>query len=240
MPPPTGTVFLWIVLVPINSSSMNGSITSVPAFVVRPEAPLCPPCDGTRSTLPIADAALVLEEVQAAADIFRAEANVRLIPVGPASFETPFRDDEAVSTKFIHDPVSSHDLLDVSCGVAAWREDFWGKGPAFNIEMTRTCFWGNARRLLGYGSPITMFVVRSIDSGATTGCSLGPLTDYLTVVGTETDDKTTIAHETGHACGLWHVGDQTNLMFASDSNLRRMLTNFQAINLRNSRHVTYL
>ena len=189
---------------------------------------------------PVANPSLVLEEVQAAADIFREEANVRLIPVGSSSFKTPFHGDEEIGDDFLHIPahVSSDNILNVSCGASSWGEDLWLSGSSFNFEMARTCFWGSARRLLGYGSSVTVFVVRSIVGK--TGCSLGPLTDYVTVVGTETADKTTIAHETGHACGLWHVSENTNLMFENDSNLRRDMTNFQAINFRNSRHVTYL
>ena len=82
-------------------------------------------------------------------------------------------------------------------------------GIYYNLVMSRECFCGNARRLLGYGSPITVFIVRSINGGNGTGCSIGPLADYVTVVGTETDDKTTIADETGHGCGLWHNGLST-------------------------------
>ncbi|MCP4582036.1 MAG: hypothetical protein GY839_10485 [candidate division Zixibacteria bacterium] len=190
----------------------------------------------------VADPAMVIEEVQAAADIFRSQANVRLIPCALANIKTPFHDDDSAGNEYIHemDSASRDDLLDISCGAGAWWEDLWLEGSAYNMIMTRSCFCGNARRLLGYGSPVTVFVVRSIDGGNTTGCSLGPLTDYITVVGTETTDKTTIAHESGHACGLWHVGGTTNLMFGTDSNLRRDMSNFQAINFRNSRHVTYL
>lgn len=190
----------------------------------------------------VANESLVLEEINAAADIFREQANVRVIPctvVG--STKTPFHEDETGDDRFIHisKSTSNNDLLDVSCGVGAWGEDLWTIGSSLNMLMTRLCFCGNARRLLGYGSPITVFVVRSINAGDTTGCSLGPLTDYITAVGTETTDKTTIAHEAGHTCGLWHTETRTNLMFKTDSNDRREMTTFQEINFRNSRHVTY-
>jgi hypothetical protein len=189
----------------------------------------------------VADEAMVLEEVQRAADIFREQANVRVIPCALFNAKTPFHGDVTSDEKFIHlaTSVSSDNMLDVSCGAAAWGEDFLLTGSNFNLEMTRLCFCGNARRLLGYGSPVTVFIVRSIDGGSTTGCSLGPLTDYITVVGTEIVDKTTIAHETGHACGLWHVETPTNLMFDTDSDARNEMSTWQQINFRNSRHVTY-
>ncbi len=190
---------------------------------------------------PVADPAMVMEEIQTAADIFREHANVRLIPCELANIKTSFHKHDNVNDRFIHitDKPSGDNLLDISCGGTAWWEDLWLQGSEFNIMMSRYCFCGNARKLIGYGAPITVFVIRSIDGGNTTGCSLGPLADYITVVGTETEDKTTFAHETGHACGLWHVSKKTNLMFDSDSNLRREMTTFQEINFRNSRHVTY-
>lgn len=190
---------------------------------------------------PVANEADVLEEVRRAAEIFREQANVRLVPVSPASFDTPFHGDDIPDDSYIHLVESGSDdsILDVSCGAGALGNDLWLRGSTFNILMTRNCFWGNARRLLGYGAPVAVFVVRTIDGSNTTGCSLGPLTDYITVRGSETADRTTIAHETGHACGLWHHGTATNLMFGTDSDARREMTNFQAINFRNSRHVTY-
>ncbi len=188
---------------------------------------------------PVADSAMVIEEVQAAIEIFREEANVRLIPVSIFNSTTPFSDDRPADDSFIHivDSVSKDDVLDVHCGGSGYLEDLWMAGSEFNILMSRHCFLGNARRLLRYGGPVTVFVVRSM-AGAT-GCSMAILTDYVTVVGTETTDKTTIAHESGHACGLWHVSPTDNLMFDTDSNARRKMTNFQAVNFRNSSHVTY-
>ncbi|RDY59379.1 hypothetical protein [Flagellimonas nanhaiensis] len=190
---------------------------------------------------PVADEAMVLEEVQAAADIFREQANVRVIPCSLFNAKNPFQDDVAADDGYIHinTTISRDELLDLQCGAGAWGEDLGFKGTDLNMMMSRLCFCGNARRLLGYGSPVTVFVVRSIDGSSSTGCSLGPLADYVTVVGTETTDKTTIAHEVGHACGLWHVGTLRNLMYEFDSNDRREMSTFQEMNFRNSRHVTY-
>jgi hypothetical protein len=189
----------------------------------------------------VADAAKVLEEVQVAADIFREQANVRVIPCAIFGTKTPFHDEDNADESYIHlsTGLSGVELLEVSCDAGAWGEDLWMKGSELNILMSRYCFCGNARRLLGYGSPITVFIVRSINNSETTGCSLGPLTDYITVVGTETVDKTTIAHESGHACGLWHVDSNINLMYKFDSNDRRQMSTWEEINFRNSRHVTY-
>ncbi len=190
---------------------------------------------------PVADPAHVMDEVQAAASIFRSQANVRLLPATAYHVTTPFVEERFVGESFVHTDTTprASNLLDLRCGIGAWGEDLLDAGPGFNLLMASKGFWDNTRRLLGYGAPITVFVVRSINQSSTTGCSMGPAADYVTVVGTETADDTTIAHETGHACGLWHDGSPTNLMYSTDSNDRRNMTSFQAINFRNSKHVTY-
>ncbi|MCK4911174.1 MAG: hypothetical protein KAR83_06015, partial [Thermodesulfovibrionales bacterium] len=189
----------------------------------------------------VADTKAVIEEVQATIDILSEQANVRVIPVSWFHLSSGFSDQERADDSYVHVDDSAADpaLLDLSCGIDGWLEDIGTIGSAFNIKLTRSCFWGNARRLIGYGEPICAFVVRNI-SGAS-GCSMGPLNNYVTVVGSETTDKTTIAHEIGHTCGLWHVGSPTdNLMYGTDNKDRRKMTTFQIVNLRNSKHVTYL
>jgi hypothetical protein len=46
-----------------------------------------------------------------------------------------------------------------------------------------------------------------------------------------------MAHEIGHACSLWHVDDETNLMNPDDADTQ--LSRFQVALLRTSRHVSY-
>jgi predicted Zn-dependent protease len=80
------------------------------------------------------------------------------------------------------------------------------------------------------------------------GCSLGPLTDYITVMFRREDasvvDHSTLAHELGHACSLSHVDGGNNLMNPhpepANRAQRRSLTRAQIALLRASRHVTYL
>ncbi len=188
----------------------------------------------------VADEAMVLEEVQAAIDIYYSKAKVRVIPVSWFHVSNPFSDSEQANDSYVHidDTLSDSSLVNLNCGVDGWLEEIGLTGSSFNIKLTRSCFWGNARRLLGYGEPICVFVVRSINGAS--GCSMGPLNNYVTVVGTETNDKTTIAHEVGHTCGLWDISSPTtNLMFGTDNNARGDMTTFQLINMRNSKHVTY-
>ena len=191
------------------------------------------------SGTPVVETTSVVEEIQAAIDIYSDQANVRVVPMSWFHLSSPFCSAGTADESWVAVPDGPSDssVLDVSTNVAAWGEDLWMTGTRFHGLAAWIWKWGLPRRLLGYGAPVTVFVVRTIDGA--TGVSLGPLSDYITEVGTETADKTTIAHELGHACGLWHQGEGDNLMYSYDSNDRRKMTLFQALVVRNSRHVTY-
>jgi len=98
------------------------------------------------------------------------------------------------------------------------------------------CFYGTWRKVVGYGAPITLFVIRSLEEGVAR--SLGPLTDYVVIGGSQSIDLTTVAHEMGHTCYLWHDTDNGNLMFGS-SPRGTSLNWWQTTLVRSSRHVTY-
>src|SRR5262249_11962143 len=54
-------------------------------------------------------------------------------------------------------------------------------------------------------------------------------------------DPTIMGHEVGHACNLWHVSDNKDLMFPSSgppTNPRNTLTSFQCCTMRMSPFVT--
>jgi hypothetical protein len=107
---------------------------------------------------------------------------------------------------------------------------------------------GAGRRVIGLGSSICAFAVRKYTSSAkTAGCSLGPLTDYVTVkfdpdqidlptglakkkINLDQIKKgrrlaTTLSHELCHACNLSHKefyagddNDKDNLMHPGGDN----------------------
>ncbi len=136
--------------------------------------------------------------------------------------------------------------LDVGCDGEAFLENLGEAGMFFWSRLARN-FSGS---LIGYAAPVTAFIVRNVSGKK--GCSLGPLTDYVTVdlEGVETvlggDDVSpslqpvtkTLVHEIAHSCGLWHYSSETNLMYKSGG-MGVNLTRFQKSFLRNSRHVTY-
>jgi hypothetical protein len=123
--------------------------------------------------------------------------------------------------------------LDVRCTDGAWRDDLGEAGAFFRSLMATT----TTGTLIGYGAPVTVFVVRSISTH--NGCSLGAAADYVTVEArTLRNTRRLLAHEVAHACGLWHTSRAKNLMIAQGPG--EELSTWQAAVLRTSRHVTYL
>lgn len=122
--------------------------------------------------------------------------------------------------------------LDVHCADGAWQDDLGQAGAFYRSLMAKTTLG----TLTGYGAPVTVFIVRSI--ATRNGCSLGALTDYVTVEAqTLKTTRRLLAHEVAHAGGLWHSGDRRNLMFPNGPG--ETLAGWQAAILRSSRHVTY-
>jgi hypothetical protein len=188
---------------------------------------------------PVAAVDDVVRELQEAADIFREQANVRLIPSRPFQFATAFSPAPRVTEQWVtvdRSP-SPPSILEIVCDDRSFRADLTPKGARVELVSSLRCFYGNFRRLIGYGAPVVVLLVRSVTEppGVTRrGCSLGPLTDYVSVEG---EKPRCIAHELGHACNLWHVSGETNLMNHRCG--RRELTWWQVALVRNSRHVTY-
>lgn len=191
----------------------------------------------------VADYKYALEAIQYAIDVFKNKANVRILSVGPFVYSSPFSDPPAASRDYIsiESTPSGPETLDVGCGASDLLSQIeTTPGQVFTAKMIRECFWGNARSVVGYGAPVVTFAVRDFKDGRHTGCSAGPLNDYVTVVLRNTTKLRTLPHELGHACNLWHYDDIDNLMTPGEGGgVGVDLSNVQVALLRASRHVTY-
>lgn len=157
--------------------------------------------------------------VELAKEIFLRECNVSLVGVGnrPIVMVAP--------------APAPTEALDVGCKPAAWRGDLGGAGSYFR-SLAAGMFGGLP---VGYGAPVTAFVVRSMAHAA--GCSLGPLTNYVTVTAAAMRGATprVLAHELGHACCLLHRKEEHNLMIPAAG---EHLTRWQVAVVRGSPHVS--
>jgi hypothetical protein len=186
---------------------------------------------------PVSTPTRVLQDLQDVIDVYKDEANVRVLPVRWLQLSTPFSKREKADERYVRTSPkpSMKSLLDVECSGATWLKDLGARGSGYQLHMTKLGFWGGLRRILGYGAPLTAFIVRDIKNAL--GCSLGPLTDYITAI-LVPGDTTTLFHELGHSCGLMDGGKVGTLM-ACAGPCGRTMTKLQALVVRNSRHVTY-
>jgi len=93
-----------------------------------------------------------------------------------------------------------------------------------------------ASKLSGVFFPVTVFVVKNIKGAS--GCSLGPISDYVTLDTVGAKQTSVLAHELAHACGLWHISERSNLLYPytdRDDEIRWWQKNI----FRSSRHITY-
>ena len=124
--------------------------------------------------------------------------------------------------------------LRVHCDAGTIANDLGEAAEYFRSHARRS--WRGA---LGYGDPVTIFIVNEVVGKDTDGCSLGMGTNYVTLeAGTLNRGNRMMAHGVGHACGLKHVSDGDNLM-APRKHGRKLKRRQKAL-FRNSRHVTHI
>ena len=91
----------------------------------------------------------------------------------------------------------------------------------------------------GCCNQVTVFFVDQITGGSDGLTFWGD--NWVRVDASANSDPTIMAHEVGHACSLWHVGDKNDLMFPDSgppTNPRDTLTTFQCCTMRTSPFVT--
>ncbi|MEZ4515507.1 MAG: matrixin family metalloprotease [Chloroflexota bacterium] len=168
--------------------------------------------------LPVMDEPAAQRAFDETARILGRAAQVEMVPVGWRVVTAPHGAPTAA--------------LDVRCTDGAWSDDLGEAGSFYRSIMAKTA----VGTIVGYGAPVTVFVVRSISDK--NGCSLGMLTDYVTVEAREAlRTRGLIAHEIAHACGLLHSQDKANIMYPTGPGAT--MSRFQTAVFRNSRHVTY-
>jgi hypothetical protein len=143
---------------------------------------------------------------------FKKNFNVKLLPYNREQFV------EVLQT------IPPKEALYTKGGIGAMKEEFKIAGGFY------------ASNLVGAFYPVTAFVVADI-AGAN-GCSLGPATDHIILDPAGAKSDSILAHELAHACGLWHVKDESNLLYPNKKRgdeIKWWQKNF----FRSSRHVTY-
>lgn len=258
--PVLGTLIRWV----LNFVTfLINTIASIPDFVlgligIRPEKKLrvCPVILDDGSDPEIRTEAVQL--LQLACNVYKRDANIRIVPLGPFQYDTGFDGAETVDETWLNvvEGVEDPEVLDVPCEGGGAGAEWWTPGSKLQLLSSTRCFYGAWRRVLGYGAPITVFFIRSVPGAL--GCGLW-ITDYVTVAsnalpGTRTTPASprTAAHELGHACNLWHIcvdDDVNNLMAtegacspASETEPERAnpeIADWQALLIRASKHVTY-
>lgn len=173
--------------------------------------------------------------IERAKAIFKTELNTTIVAAGGKMVERV-------------DPMPPTAALNPGCGFDAWKDDFGDAGDFYSLHIATNL----SAAPTGYATPVTAFIVRNVRGKK--GCSLGPLTNYvtldldgidtITVGGGDDDVSATIgrlwlAHEIAHSCGLWHVKKKANLMHPTAED-GVDLRNWQKAIARNSRHISFL
>ncbi len=258
--PVLGTLIRWV----LNAvTHVIGIIASIPDIIagaigIRPEK-LLRVCTiiqlDEKGTIvaPVSDAVAML---QLACNVYKRDANVRIIPSRPFKFTSGFGGPETVDNSWVVTETTNSTTLtlDPGCDASGVGSEWLLGGSAFQLKITGNCLFGAWRRVLGYGAPIACIFVRNVtmtDGSNAVGCAFW-ITDFAVIERLSQATPRTLAHEVGHASNLWHVcvdDDNRNLMATQGAcspasvtlpnTANPRLSNFQVLAVRASKHCTY-
>jgi hypothetical protein len=256
--PILGTLIRWILNGLTYIGALVGSLVDAGLGLIgiRPEKLLrvCTVILKDENGNPVSTKADVVTMLQLASDIYKRDVNVRILPLKPFKYSTGFSNAETVDESWVQIDGNNgdSDTLDVPCDAGG---DWLLNGSKFQWKVSTLCFFGSWRRVLGYGSPVTVFIMRS--TPGVLGCGLG-IVDYVTIASATTfpdgldQSPRTIGHEIGHACMLLHtcVDDGISNLMATGgacsptSNIEPnrftpIIADWQALIIRASKHVSY-
>jgi hypothetical protein len=255
--PYVGPVIRWIINFVTTVVAVIGSLFDwvMGAIGIRPEKILrvCTVVLKDEKGDAVASMDVAKQLLQLACNIYKRDANVRIIPSAPFRYATGFSGAETVDDSWVIVDGSNSDatLLDVPCQSATSAMGLPASG--FQLKMSVLCFYGAWRRVFGYGAPVSCFIIRDVTDAI--GCHV-TFTDYCTIDGAVTlphPSPRTLGHEVGHACMLDHQCvdlDNANMMGTqgdcgeTDSTtlpdrVNPRISNGQALTIRASKHVTY-
>ncbi len=201
-----------------------------------------------------------VELLDAAAEILKREANIRLVRGAPFQFSTPFGDREHPNEDWVKIVQTNQDAttLDVPCGADGFAQNLGLAGTQLDAIVATHMFYGTFRRLIGLGGPLAVIFTRHMPEDGTTcgpwGCCL-VIAGYITIRSQPCDGDTSrnwrvVGHEIGHTGLLFHrsAGDEPDNLMATpyaspgarDDAWMTQMTNWQIAAVRTSRFVTYL
>jgi len=149
------------------------------------------------------------------------------------------------TTVHMLESVAPDAAFDIDRDGGMFGEDLTAAGSYFQATAALELGDSAAGLVARRPAPICAFVIRNV-GGSSVGCSLGPLADWIVIekefLKPDSQDghlPNTLAHEMGHACGLLHTDDQTNLLDPSETGRGDNLSPFQRMIVRNSPHVAF-
>jgi hypothetical protein len=180
-----------------------------------------------RNQVALAKMADVQAVLDLADDVYREQMNVRIVN---RQGRRPLDHVEDVPAR----------NLSVTCEpLKVFASNFSGVGAWFRDRQ----IVNTGGQTLGWGNPVTVFVTENVEGG-NAGCCPGFLADYAVIdpgalSGSEAK-RMLLAHEVGHACGLWHpaFSKKKNLMKHETDRRSRRLGRLQKAVFRSSGHVT--